>query len=161
MPIHKVIHIFGSNISNRPAGWSDVWYVDQPDLASATTSGIAIANERIKVLHQDYALQWLRVSRNVPVFPKPAARRQRNSSFQLLNLDGSLGPRLGADLPGIAAHIRVQNANGQAFRGWLLRGVPDNWWDNEDDKVGKANVNAFLPGSLRSLRPTQLSSIPS
>jgi hypothetical protein len=151
MVMHKIVHVFESNISNRAAGWTDVWYVDQADLTAATNAGMAIAQERVKCLHQDFNLQWLRASRNVPVFPKPAARRQRNASLTRVNIDGSLGPKAEADLPGVAAHIRVMNANGSAFRSWLLRGVPDTWWDQDDDKVGKAAVNAFLPGFLAVL----------
>ena len=152
MPLHKAVLVFGSNIANRPAGWTDVFYVDQADLSAATDAGKAIANERVKALHQDFTLQWLRVSKNIPVFPKPAARRQRNASLSRLDIDGSLGPRSGADIPGVAAHIRLQNANGSAFRNWLLRGVPDTWWDQDDDKVAKAAINQWLPGFLGVLQ---------
>lgn len=148
MALYKIVHIFKSSIPGRAAGWTDVWYVNAGSVQLADQQGFAIANSRIKGLHQDFTLDAQRTSSNVPTLPKPAARRGRASSLSELNLDGSLGPAANADLPGSAALIRVSDATNTVFKNWLLRGTPDNWWDNDQDKIASAQCKAFLMGFI-------------
>ncbi len=152
MPTFKIVHVFNSNIADRPAGWTDVWYTIQGDMTAAMTAGENIANERIKGLHQDFDLTWLRVTANIPVNPPPAQRRSRNASLKLLTKTGSLGPQADGDIPGTAAHVRIGNTNNTVFRNWMMRGTPDKWWSNDNDKVGAAAVQQFLIGFLAVLK---------
>lgn len=144
MSLFKITHVFKSNIFGRPAGWTDVWYMNATDFTQANTQGTNLANTRVQGLHQDFSLDTIRISDNYPVFPAPAHRRTRHAALYELNLGGSLGPAGEAALPGEAAVIRVATNDNTIFRNWLLRGIPDRWWDQDQDKIAKTELNTFL-----------------
>jgi hypothetical protein len=156
MPLYKITHVFKSNIFGRPAGWTDVWYMSAADFTTANTQATALANARVQGLHQDFSLDTLRISDNIPVFPKPANRRTRHAALYEVNLGGSLGPAGEAALPGEAALIRVSNTDNTTFRNWELRGIPDRWWDQDQDKIAKTELNVFLNTFQAALAANQV-----
>jgi hypothetical protein len=128
-------------------GWTETFQSSIVDLTAAAAALEAVARKRVGFLSARYSIDYLRTSKvQAPlVFP---ARNQRVSYLQRTDLGGSLDPVGDGDLPFCAALVRFYNTDKTVFGLREFRGIPDNFWKNNDDKDAqtrlRAPINAFV-----------------
>ena len=127
-------------------GWSEVWYQEAANFDQAEQGNTNWANRRSTILARDIVIEYSRIIGNQPTTDAPRVRQQRSATLQKLSIQGSAAGAGGAnsDLPWVAVKVRWAAADISIFRTQLLRGVPDNWFDNGQDKLGSANVKQWI-----------------
>jgi hypothetical protein len=151
MAVVKGILLFEDGVQS--AGWSEVFYYDAGTLENAIAALRGLAAFRTKILAQAHTITHLRVS-NPVVAPGPGfIRGQRAATLVPLDLKGNAAEGgEGPDVVWTGAMVRYMDGTQTIFRNQILRGVPDHWWAGGTDKVGKAAMQEFLPGWLRTLK---------
>jgi hypothetical protein len=128
-------------------GWSEVFYLGTSTLSNGLLGMTAIAQARIKALSIDSSITYARVITNLPADNAVRPRQQRNAALTRLNLQGqaNAGGQRSGDLPWAAVKVRWVSSDLQIFRTQLLRGLPDNWFDQGNDKIAQAALATFIP----------------
>jgi hypothetical protein len=150
MPIFKVIHFFNKD-SGFPAGWSEVWYTDAANFDQAEDNGVQWAGKRAQILSSQFVIQAQRVTSNIQHTPGPKATRK--ATLKVLNQGGNAvgGEPEKGDLPWSCVNVRWRAADVSIFRSQLLRGLPDDWYAGNSDKIAKLKIDAWLPQAVRVL----------
>lgn len=131
-------------------GWSESWQTSTGDMNAAMDGIENVANKRIGILSARFSIEYLRVSKvQVPLVAPN--RNQRISFLRKVNLGGSLDPTKDGDLPFVSASVRFYNADKTVFALRQLRGVPDDWWSDNDDKVAASKIKTPLNSYVTSL----------
>jgi hypothetical protein len=141
MPLFKSTQIFKDPFFL--AGWSETWYLSAANITDALDNGTTLATARSAYLSGDITITHIRTSANVPTTPPPVARRKRAASLRRVDIKGSLPELNQGDVPWNAALIRVGDSTFQVSRNMMFRGVPDNFWDFEQDKLALARFNEW------------------
>lgn len=128
-------------------GWTESFQSNIADLTQAADALDAVARKRVGFLSARYGIEYIRISKvQVPVVPP--ARNQRIAYLRSVSYGGSLEPQGDGDLPFVAALVRFYNTDKTVFGLREFRGVPDNFWQDNDDKKAKATIrnpiNAFV-----------------
>lgn len=129
------------------SGWTESFQSSIVDLNAAASALEACARKRVGFLSARYSIDYLRISK-VQAPLAPLARNQRVSFLQRVDLGGSLDPTGDGDLPFVAALVRFYNTDKTVFGLREFRGIPDRFWNNNDDKDAQTRirgpVNAFV-----------------
>jgi len=128
-------------------GWTESFQSNIASMDQAMTATQKVASKRVAFLSAQFKITYCRVS--VVQAPKvPPARNQRVSFLQRADLGGSLDPTGDGDLAFTAALVRVYDADKLVFGLREFRGLPDNFWKDNDDKTAQATlvqpINAFI-----------------
>jgi hypothetical protein len=122
------------------SGWTESWQCNIGDMVAAENAGEALARARVGFLSARFTIEYVRVSK--VQMPKVApARNQRVSYLKPFGLGGSLQPQGDGDLPFVAALVRFYNADKTIFALRQFRGLPDNFWSQNDDKVALTTID--------------------
>lgn len=144
MAIFKVSQFFEA--IDQPIGWTEVWFLDAANLADAHIKGAQIASKRTEILSAGFKITFQRASGNAQP-GTPGTFRQRNASLTRIGQNGSYdSSATNADTAWQAGQVRFQDSSGAIFRVMLMRGLPDDFWQNGDDKKAASAFAAFLPG---------------
>jgi len=139
-------------------GWSEVWYCGTSTIEQGLNSGADFAATRAKILSVDSSITYCRAVANLPADNGKRPRQTRNAGLQRLNIQGTAqagGARSG-DLPWTAIKVRWETADFSIFRTQLLRGLPDVWFDQGNDKIGMAAMAQWLPVALGVLNKNNM-----
>jgi hypothetical protein len=148
MPFFKIIHMLRDRSTGN--GWSEVYYTNAANYDQALASSLAVANGRVWALAPDNILEYHRVTGNQPLDTTPRTRQPRASALERISLEGtaSRAPE-DSDLPWSAVKVRWVAGDISKFRVQLVRGVPDSWFDQGQDKVASGQFKLWINRMLR------------
>lgn len=152
MAFFKVVHFF-RDVSDG-LGWSEVWYVEAANFDQAEASGENIATTRTRLLARDIILEWQRVIGNQPATTAARPRQPRAAVLQRLNKPGIYPGVIGAfsDFTTTCVKVRWAANAVEKFRTQLLRGIPDDLFQNGDDKNAAAAVGQWIVPMVQTLQ---------
>lgn len=134
-------------------GFSETYYSNLADASAAMGALEKLAPIRALMLAQPWQIHYARVTLNVPP-SKPGVRRQRQAILKSLEIPASsLGATITgqADVPIVAAKVRLSGNSGLVFRTMEMGGLPDSLWASAGDVPARAFFKVFLPGFVIAL----------
>lgn len=151
MPDYRATMMFQFDKSKPPAGFSETW---EFRISSDEQAGIIaqqLVNERGKILSEDWAIIGIRLATLGLTAAPPTAIKQTYISIEqcIMNHEGELGS---ADMVQAAIRYKIDVFPHVTYPGarpkhWLIRGIPDDWWNAAEVALPKAadvKVNAFM-----------------
>jgi len=164
MPQYRITGMFELE-GTQPAGFSESWdYVATTDQTALLMPG-SWAKERVRILSEDWSLTAMRLSRLTAVgIPGDCALHQEIVEANVCRPpeSGTLGP---ADSPYAAVYITINTRQSTPSSGkpprprrWLLRGIPDSWWDAgllQRDGPVVAAVNRYVNWLVQNMEAGQ------
>jgi len=149
----------------QPAGFSESWDFIATDDPGALLMPSSWAKERVRILSEDWTLTALRLSRLSAVGdPGECGLFQQIVEANVCRPPdpGTLGP---ADSPYSAVYITINTRQSTPSSGkpprprrWLLRGIPDSWWDAgqlQRDGPVVASVNRYMNWLITNMQAGQ------
>jgi hypothetical protein len=136
-------------------GWTETFQSSIIDLTQAASALEACARKRVLFLSARYSIDYLRISKVQAPVVAPA-RNQRVAFLQRVDLGGSLDPTGDGDLPFVAALIRFYNTDKTVFGLREMRGVPDKFWTNNDDKDAQARLKGPINAYVAALQANNM-----
>lgn len=135
MPNYRITGMFELE-GNQPAGFSESWDFVAGDDQAALPMPSSWAKERVRVLSEDWTLSAMRLTRLAGSgTPGACVLHQEIVEANVCRPpeSGTQGP---ADSPYAAVYITINTRQSTPSSGlptrprrWLLRGIPDTWWD--------------------------------
>jgi len=143
--------MFQFDKSKPPAGFSETWEFQASTEDGACEIVTELANERGKILSEDWAIIGSRLATLGLLATPPAKIVQTFVSCNscILNNEGELGA---SDTVQSALRYKIAVFPNVVYPGsrpkqYMIRGIPDTWWNAAEINVPKADdvkINAFL-----------------
>jgi len=161
MPQYRLTGLFELE-GTQPAGFSESWDFIATDDNAALLQPSSWAKERVRVLAEDWTLTAMRLTR-LSGSGTPGACKLHQEIVEA-NVcrppeEGTLGR---ADSPYAAVYITINTRQSTPSSGlptrprrWLLRGIPDSWWDTatlQRNGPVVAAVNRYLSWLITNLQ---------
>lgn len=139
---YKVTWIFKDAI--QLAGFSESWYVVASSKQIAHANALQVLPKRLQSISSGVIAVAQRTTGNVPPYT-PDVLRQRDVIIDFLGWPGSAGQSFGGEgLVFAAAKVRFSNNTIEAFSMRELRGLPNDAWQNNSDKVANTLTTQML-----------------
>lgn len=131
-------------------GWTETFQSSIVDLNTAADALDAVARKRVGFLSARYSIEYLRISKVQAPVVAPN-RNQRVAYLRRVSYGGSLNPQGDGDLPFVSALVRLYNTDKTVFGLREFRGVPDDWWKDNDDKIARTQIKSPLQAFITAL----------
>jgi len=164
MPQYRLTGMFELS-GDQPAGFSESWDMIATSDQTALLMPGSWAKERVRILSEDWKLTAMRLTRLTAVaVTEGCALHQEIVEANVCRPPevGTLGP---ADSPYSAVYITINTRQSTPSSGkpprprrWLLRGIPDSWWDAgvlQRDGPVVAAVNRYLSWLITNMEAGQ------
>jgi len=164
MPQYRLTGMFELS-GTQPAGFSESWDMISTDDTAALLMPGSWAKERVRILSEDWQLTAMRLTRLAAVAGTEGC--ELHQEIVEANVcrppeTGTLGP---ADSPYSAVYITINTRQSTPSSGkpprprrWLLRGIPDSWWDAgvlQRDGPVVAAVNRYMSWMITNFQAGQ------
>jgi len=135
MPQYRMTGLF-QFAGPPPAGFSESWDFIATDDTAALQQPSSWAKERVRILSEDWTLTGIRLTRLAPFAGEEGCELHQTLVEGNVCQPPEVGKLGRADSPFAAVYITIntrQSTPSSGFpprpRRWLVRGIPDAWWD--------------------------------